>query len=269
MAGNSSTNGHQANCWSRHRTTSSKFPRISGRAVGSTIPPDCYAASVALFFWCLAIMPKLIYFGDGARKAFAYFIAHIVRPKRKGKTPEGAKPRRPHVIVLANIGFFFGGPVAIALVWNHGGEAWQSLFSALVGMVFGGGLVWAIRIIGTYALQVEAMGFGDVTLMAMIGAFLGWQPAMIAFFLAPFAAILIAVAQKILTRESHIAFGPYLCLGALLTIFFWRTIWNRRADGIFDMGWIIPGMVGCCLVLMGVMLFVWRLIKMRLFAPPE
>ena len=47
--------------------------------------------------------------------------------------------------------------------------------------------MWAVRLIGTAALRREAMGFGDVTLMMMIGTFLGWQACSDLFFLAPFA----------------------------------------------------------------------------------
>ena len=42
--------------------------------------------------------------------------------------------------------------------------------------------MWAVRIIGTLTLRQEAMGFGDVTLMAMIGAFTGWQSTLLIFF---------------------------------------------------------------------------------------
>ena len=66
-------------------------------------------------------------------------------------------------------------------------SAWAGLLTALVGLVGSGGIVWAVRLIGTAALRREAMGFGDVTLMMMIGTFLGWQACLIAFFLAPFA----------------------------------------------------------------------------------
>ena len=40
-----------------------------------------------------------------------------------------------------------------------------------------------VRVLGSQVLRREAMGFGDVTLMAMIGAFLGWQAAVLTFFL--------------------------------------------------------------------------------------
>ena len=57
------------------------------------------------------------------------------------------------------------------------------LLTALIGLVGSGGIVWAVRLIGTAALRREAMGFGDVTLMMMVGTFLGWQACLIAFFL--------------------------------------------------------------------------------------
>ena len=60
-------------------------------------------------------------------------------------------------------------------------------------MGLGGGLVWGFRIVACWAMGQEALGFGDVTLMAMIGAFFGWQIVWIAFFLAPFFGMLFVV----------------------------------------------------------------------------
>jgi len=54
-------------------------------------------------------------------------------------------------------------------------------------------MIWSVRIIGGWSLGREAMGFGDVTLLAMIGTFLGWQACLLVFFLAPFAGIVIGV----------------------------------------------------------------------------
>ena len=82
-------------------------------------------------------------------------------------------------------------------------------------MAGAGGLVWAVRIIGAIVLRREAMGFGDVTLMAMIGAFLGWQPCLVIFFLAPFAGLVVGVLRLILFRDREIPYGPFLCLAAL------------------------------------------------------
>ena len=76
------------------------------------------------------------------------------------------------------------------------------------------------------ALRREAMGFGDVTLMAMIGAFLGWQAAVLTFFLAPFFGLAHALwklvtylGKRLSGRQSSSAdrelpFGPYLSMAA-------------------------------------------------------
>ena len=67
---------------------------------------------------------------------------------------------------------------------------------------------------GHRGLAARAMGFGDVTLMAMIGSFLGWQPCLVIFFLAPFAGLAIGLFSLVLHRQSEIPYGPFLCLAA-------------------------------------------------------
>jgi prepilin signal peptidase PulO-like enzyme (type II secretory pathway) len=187
--------------------------------------------------WCFAIEPKLWTLRRGWKKAFQYLWVSTFRNRTWWVAPL--------IAVL-------GSPLVV-LVWNFAGPFWESLLSMLVGLAFGGALVWAVRIIGSSALGKEAMGFGDVTLMAMIGAFVGWQGTLVVFFLAPFAALGIAVAQWLITRRHDIAFGPYLCVGALYALLRWPDIWNRIGP-IFILGWFIPGIVVICLVLMWLML---------------
>lgn len=156
------------------------------------------------------------------------------------------------------------GVIAICVVSNIGGTAWEGLFTALVGLMVGGGVVWSIRIIASWAMNVEAMGFGDVTLMAMVGAFIGWQGAAVAFFLAPFAAIAIVLTQYMITRDTHVPFGPYLCAGTVLTIVFWDSIYNGwLAPNLFLMGGMLIWFSISMLAFLGVILFVWRQIKIR------
>ena len=150
------------------------------------------------------------------------------------------------------------GLPAIALAWQFCRDTpyWESLISSLMGMTFGLVFVWLIRIIATWALQKEAMGFGDVTLMAMIGAFLGWQPALLTFALAPFASVIIAVAQFVTTKKHDIAFGPYLSLAAVFVIIGWPGMWQWASSQIFALGSLfILGVIGGSLVLMFCMLW--------------
>jgi prepilin signal peptidase PulO-like enzyme (type II secretory pathway) len=145
------------------------------------------------------------------------------------------------------------GAVAIVAVWKIGGPPWESLVSGLVGMAVGGGIVWAVRIIGRFALGKEAMGFGDVTLMAMIGSFLGWQACLFVFFLAPFAGLLLGVANWIAHREHELPYGPFLCLAALFVIVQWAGIW-QWASPFFSIPWLVPAAMGACMALMLVLL---------------
>jgi prepilin signal peptidase PulO-like enzyme (type II secretory pathway) len=132
----------------------------------------------------------------------------------------------------------------------------------LVGLAAGGGIIWIVRIIGSAVLNKEAMGFGDVTLMAMVGTFLGWQPSLIVFFLAPFAGLVIGVMQWILNRGPEIPYVPFLCVAAMWVVLGWRATWEW-AEPIFQLGWIVPGIMLTCMVLMAVMLGVWRFISER------
>lgn len=158
------------------------------------------------------------------------------------------------------------GAIGVSAVWSIGGTHWLGLFSSLVGLAAGGGVIWSIRIVATWSLNVEAMGFGDVTLMAMIGAFIGWQAAVIAFFLSPFAAILIVLIRYIITRDAYTPFGPYLCAGAMLSIYYWDRMYTGwLAGNLILMGPALMWLMVVMLVLMAAMLFIWRHIKMALF----
>ena len=194
--------------------------------------------------WCLAIWPRTLTLRRGPIKAVQYALVSMFR--------------MPVWRLLA--GILVVGLAAIASVWFLGGTAWQSLLTSLVGMAFGGGLIWAVRLVGQFALGKEAMGFGDVTLMAMIGAFLGWQATLMIFFMAPFVAVFICLVQWLVTRRRDIAFGPYLCAATLLLILRWTHIWETAAKSYFAMGWV-PQLVFFCLLLLAGLLRMWRIVE--------
>ncbi len=80
-------------------------------------------------------------------------------------------------------------------------------------------------------LRMDTMGGGDVKLMAMVGAFLGWKLALLSFFLAPFFGALYGIVEKLRTKESTIAYGPFLVLGALISLFKGEAIIRVIAGG--------------------------------------
>jgi leader peptidase (prepilin peptidase)/N-methyltransferase len=153
--------------------------------------------------------------------------------------------------------------VGTLLVWRVGGDHWRALLSSWVGLAAGGGLIWAVRILGTRLLGREAMGFGDVTLLAMIGAFLGWQPCLVIFLLAPLAGAVVGTIQWLLSRESEIRYGPFLCLATWVTILRWPAIWDGIRE-MFLVPWLVPAALLICLLLMVPLLWLVRFVGDRL-----
>ena len=114
----------------------------------------------------------------------------------------------------------------------------HGLLSSLAGLLVGGGLVWLVRIIGERVMKREAMGFGDVILLAMIGSFLGWQATVLVFFVAPFCSLVVIAATLFFKRSREIAYGPYLSIAALLVLLFWKP-WFSSAAQYFSLGPVV------------------------------
>lgn len=88
----------------------------------------------------------------------------------------------------------------------------------LMGYLIGGGVVWGVRILGSLAFGKEAMGLGDVHLMAAVGACLGWIDSTIAFFLAAFVGVYWAILGRIYSGglARAMPYGPFLAVATLL-----------------------------------------------------
>ncbi len=201
--------------------------------------------------WCFALADRRVIMRHGVAKAVEYFLARLIR--------------HPSWKILA--GIWIIGMVAISIVYQISGVHWLGLASSLLGLAVGGGIVWSIRLVGSWAMQMEAMGFGDVTLMAMIGGYIGWQASIAAFFLAPLAAIAIVIVQFLTTRDRATPFGPYLCAGTVLTLIFWDEVYNARLrTTIALMGDLLLWLGLVLLGLLGGMLMISRWIKQRLYA---
>lgn len=228
-----------------HLGSGSARPGDAGWPAALHAAPGLFFGLACWFAWCVALIPTTWTMRRGWRMAWRFWCASLAR-----------NPWTPPVTAMGAV-----GAVALTGVWFAGGVRWESLLSALVGMAAGGAMIWGVRVVGGWALKQEAMGFGDVTLMAMIGSFTGWQPTLLIFFLAPFSAVVIAVIQFAITRRHDIAFGPYLCLGTMAWLLFPDWLWGEYGRDLFSMGWVLP-LVGCVgLLLMGLMLHTWRLIR--------
>lgn len=93
---------------------------------------------------------------------------------------------------------------------------------ALIGSLAGAGFVYLVALYCEVILDREAMGMGDVNLVAMMGAFLGWRPLIVAFFTATVTGSAVSLALIGLRRRDRrepIPFGPFLALGGALALF--------------------------------------------------
>ena len=114
--------------------------------------------------------------------------------------------------------------------WIKSHHHWHGLAWSGVGALVGAGLTALIRKVAGVVLGRPAMGSGDVLLMAMIGAFLGWQATVIAFFIAPLLALVLGPLARRVSRESATPYGPFLALAAILVMFTWKWIWMFEVD---------------------------------------
>lgn len=95
-----------------------------------------------------------------------------------------------------------------------------ALAFALIGAVAGMAIVYGVGIVGKVVFRKEAMGFGDVKYMAMLGAFVGWQGIIVAFFLSCFIGSIFGIISWAITKDRYIAFGPYLSMGSGIVLLF-------------------------------------------------
>ena len=91
--------------------------------------------------------------------------------------------------------------------------------SSLIGILVGGGILWAIRE-GYYRLRhEEGLGLGDVKMLAMVGAFLGWQLTLLTLMMASLSGTVIGLGLIVTRRggmKYALPFGTFLALGAAI-----------------------------------------------------
>jgi leader peptidase (prepilin peptidase) / N-methyltransferase len=201
--------------------------------------------------WCFALLDRIWITRRGYAKAWAYFWAGIKR-----------SPSTRWIAKMA-----VGGVVAIgAGYWLLPADGWEGLFTSLFGIALGGALVWSFRIVAAIVMQKEALGFGDVTLMAMVGAFAGWQVVWISFFIAPFAGLIFVVVLYVVTRDSSTPFGPYLSMGVVYTICRWSEIWPVAGTLFFPptmMLLFLGGLLIALAISLGIVVFVKSLFQRK------
>ncbi len=108
------------------------------------------------------------------------------------------------------------------------------MLRSILGIIIGGGVIYLtgklfdlvyFKLLKRPPIsgETESMGGGDVKLLAMIGAFMGWKLALLTFFLAPFLGIVIGIINLATKKDHTIPYGPFLSIAALLALF-----WGNR-----------------------------------------
>jgi leader peptidase (prepilin peptidase)/N-methyltransferase len=120
----------------------------------------------------------------------------------------------PDVISLPGIGIgFLGSFVALNVTWT----------ASAIGILAGGGILYAIALVYYVLTKRDGMGGGDIKLLAMLGAFLGWQSLLYIVFFSSLTGSIVGVAAMIRQKsgaKTRIPFGPFLALGGLTYLFF-------------------------------------------------
>lgn len=145
--------------------------------------------------------------------------------------------------------------------WMKQHQHLHGLAWSLAGMLTGAALTWSVRVLAGIILGHPAVGMGDVTLMAMIGSFIGWQPVLCVLAIAPLAGIFMGLVMRLCTGRSFVAFGPHLAMSAVIVLFTWRYLWEGLALRNIFSHWptvaaIVAGtLAAICVLLAGIRLF--------------
>jgi len=104
------------------------------------------------------------------------------------------------------------------------------MVNSFLGIIIGGGIIYLTGIGFDFVYfkllkrppiqgETESMGGGDVKLLAMIGAFLGWKNALIAFFLAPLSGLIFGLVNLVVKKDHTLPYGPFLSFSAVVSMF--------------------------------------------------
>ena len=101
------------------------------------------------------------------------------------------------------------------------------LLDSVLGTLLGYGIPWGLANAYLLLRGRQGMGLGDAKLLAMIGAFLGWKPMLLTVMVG--AAVgsvvgLVLIALKRVRRDQYLPFGPFLALGAIVSLFFHQVV---------------------------------------------
>ena len=119
----------------------------------------------------------------------------------------------PAIVAALTLSAFFPG------IHSQGSHL-SGFLSSLMGVLLGGGFLYAAGTIAEWVLKKEAMGGGDVKLLAAIGGVIGWRGVLWTIFVSSLIGTAGGLYLRFTKGEELIPFGPYLALGAFLYLFY-------------------------------------------------
>ncbi len=166
--------------------------------------------------------------------------------KKQGKSAEAEEGPKTYGIIPDEVtvgGLALAVPLALIFPQTHWNMAelvrgWPRLnacFDVAIGAVVGGGMTFGMGVMGKVLFKKAAMGFGDVKLMAMLGALLGWKAAVLIFFLAPVFGAIFGIAMLAMSGEHYVRYGPFLAAAAVIIIFY-EPLASVYFDAVFNPG---------------------------------
>lgn len=132
----------------------------------------------------------------------------------------------PDVISLPGIPLFFAGSFLLPAV---------TPLESLIGILAGGGSLFLVAWVYYLLTGNEGMGGGDIKLLAMIGAVVGWQGVILTIFAASVTGTVIGGAMMIASGKNMklaVPFGPFLAIGALIHVFYGQELISWYLYGI-------------------------------------
>ena len=124
----------------------------------------------------------------------------------------------PDAISIPGIGVGLLGSLIIPYI---------TFFNSMIGILVGGGSLFLVATLYQWLFKREGMGGGDVKLLAMIGAFLGWKSVILTILLSSFIGSIVGIAIMLLKGKDFkyaIPFGPFLSLGAVISLLYGESL---------------------------------------------
>jgi leader peptidase (prepilin peptidase)/N-methyltransferase len=126
----------------------------------------------------------------------------------------------PDVISIPGIGVGLLGALIVHYI---------TFFNSLLGILLGGGSLFVVATLYQRLFKREGMGGGDVKLLAMIGAFLGWESVILTILLSSLIGSITGIIIMVIKGKDFkyaIPFGPFLSLGAVIALFYKSEIFS-------------------------------------------